>query len=55
MMKHMSPEEIKELMNHAGESKKILEDTVRKILDEEIQKRDLISRSDALAMLNDNE
>jgi cytochrome c biogenesis protein ResB len=47
MMKNMSPEQIQQLMRQAEESKKMLEDTVRKTLDEEIKKRGLLTRDEA--------
>ncbi len=46
MMKNMGPDQMKQLMEQAKETQKMLEDTVRKIVDEEIRKRDLISREE---------
>ncbi len=51
MMKGMSPDQISQLMKQAQDSKKVLEDTVRKLVEEEIKKRDLLTRSEAEAML----
>jgi hypothetical protein len=53
MMKNMSPEQIEKLMKQAEESKKMLEDTVRKTVDEEIKKRNLVSRDEVARMLAD--
>ncbi|MFH0891073.1 MAG: hypothetical protein V1856_03505 [Candidatus Liptonbacteria bacterium] len=51
MMKNMSPDQISQLMKQAQDSKNILEETVRRVVEEEIRKRDLISRAEAEAML----
>jgi sialic acid synthase SpsE len=51
MMKNMSPDELRSMMKQAEESKKMLEEMVKKTVDEEIKKRDLISRSEAEKML----
>lgn len=51
MMKNMSPEQIQQLMKQAEEHKRMLEDTVRKLVDEEVRRRDLISRKEAEDML----
>jgi hypothetical protein len=53
MMKNMSPEQIEKLMKQAEESKKMLEETVRKTVDEEIKKRGLVSREEVARMLAD--
>ena len=54
MMKNMSPEQIKELMEQAKDQKKMLDEQIRQIVDEEIKKRDLISRQDAANLLKNN-
>lgn len=46
LMKNMSPDELAKLMKQAEESKKMLEDTVRKVLEEEIVKRELVTRKE---------
>jgi len=46
LMKNMSPDELSKLMKQAEESKKMLEDTVRKVLEEEIAKRGLVTRDE---------
>lgn len=51
MMKNMSPEQIQQLMKQAEEHKRVLEDTVRKLVDEEVSRRDLVSRKDVEKML----
>lgn len=50
MMKGMSPEQIKQMMEQAKNSQKMIEDQIRKVVDEEIKKRDLISREEARQM-----
>ena len=46
MMKNMSPEQIKELMESAKGQQKMLEDTVAKIVEQEIKKKELVSREE---------
>jgi len=41
MMKNMSPDQISKLMDQAKESQKMMEDMVRKIVVEELDKRGL--------------
>ncbi len=53
MMKGMSPEQISQLMKQAQDSKKVLEDTVRKLVEEEIRNKDLVTRAEVEAMLRD--
>lgn len=52
MMKGMNPEQIKQLMEQAKNSQKMIDDQIRKVVDEEIKKRDLISRKEAVEMLS---
>ena len=47
MMKNMSPDELRDMMKQAEESKRMIEDIVKKAVEEEIQRRDLISREEA--------
>lgn len=51
MMKGMSPDQISQLMKQAQDSKKALEDTVRKLVEEEIKSKDLVTRTEVEAML----
>lgn len=51
MMKGMSPDQIKQLMEQAKNSQKMIDDQIKKVVDEEIKKRDLISRKEVLEML----
>lgn len=46
MMKNMSPEQMQELMEQAKDQKKMLDEQIRQIVDEEIKKRDLVSRDE---------
>ncbi|PIR04630.1 MAG: hypothetical protein COV57_03560 [Candidatus Liptonbacteria bacterium CG11_big_fil_rev_8_21_14_0_20_35_14] len=46
MMKNMSPEEIKQMMEQAKESQKMLDGQIRKIVEEEIKSRNLISKDE---------
>jgi DNA-binding transcriptional MerR regulator len=52
-LKGMSPEQIKELMAQAQDSKKALEDAVQKAVAEEIDRRGLVTRDDVRAMLQE--
>lgn len=45
-MKNIDPSQMKDLMEQAKESQKMLEEQIRKIVAEEIEKRDLVSRQD---------
>lgn len=51
MMKNMKPDDLKKMMEQAQESKKMMEDMVRKIVAEEIEKRKLVSRDDVEKMV----
>ena len=51
MMKGMSPDQIKQLMEQAKNSQKVLEDQIKRVVDEEIKKRDLISREEVMRLL----
>ncbi len=46
MMKGMDPNQLKDLMKQAEGSKKAIEDMVRTIVKEEIQKQELVSKKD---------
>lgn len=46
MLKGMSPEQIQQMMEQAKESQKMLDEQIRKIVDEEIKKRGLVSREE---------
>jgi BMFP domain-containing protein YqiC len=47
LMKNMSPDQISELMKQADASKNEIENLVRKIVDEEVKKKNLLTREDA--------
>lgn len=51
MMKNMSPDEIKNLMSQAGEYKQQMEDVVRKVVDEEIKRRNLMTREEVQKLI----
>ncbi len=53
MMKNMSPDDLKKLMQQAEDSKRMLEETVKKLVEEEIKRRDLVSRSEVKTMLQE--
>lgn len=53
MLGNMSPSEMKELMEQAKESQKMLDEQIRKIVDEEIKKRDLVSRAEVEKLIQD--
>lgn len=46
MMKRMDPSQLKDLMKQAEGSKKAIEDMVRSVVKEEIQKQELVSKKD---------
>ncbi|MDD4761694.1 MAG: hypothetical protein PHZ25_01575 [Candidatus Pacebacteria bacterium] len=46
LMKNMNPGQIKELMEQAKESQKMLDSQIRKIVEEEIKNRNLISKEE---------
>lgn len=52
MMKNMSPSEIKDLMNQAKESQKMLNDQITKAVEAEINKRGLVSRDEVQRMID---
>lgn len=51
IMKGMSSEQIQQLMKQASESKKMMEEMVKKLVEEEIKKRNLVSRAEAEEMI----
>ena len=53
MMKNMDPAQMKELMEQAQKSQGVIADNIRKIVDEEITKRGLVSRAEVEKMLRD--
>lgn len=53
MMKNMDPAQLKELMAQAEKSQGAIADNIRKIVDEEITKRGLVSRAEVEKMLRD--
>lgn len=55
MMKNMTPEELRQVMAEAKEGQKMIEEQIKKIVDEEIKKRDLISRDEAWQMIQEKE
>jgi len=46
MMKNMDPSQMKELVAQAKESQKMLEDQIKKIVNEEIKNRGLVSKEE---------
>lgn len=51
LMKNMSPSQMKELMEQARESQNMMEQQISRIVQEEIQKRNLVSREELEAIL----
>ena len=51
MMKNMSPDQIKEMMEQAKQSQKMLEDMVQKAVEKAIKDRDLVSRDEVSRMI----
>ena len=52
MMKNMSPDQMQEMMKQAQESKNMIEDVVRKVVAEEVEKRGLVSRAEVEKLIN---
>lgn len=46
MLKGMSPEQVQQMMEQAKESQKMLDEQIRKIVDQEIKKRGLVTKED---------
>lgn len=53
MLKNMSPDQIQNLMEQAKESQKMLEDQIKKVVDEEIRRRGLISKEEVERMIKE--
>lgn len=51
LIKNTDPSKLKEMMGQAQEMKKMLDDTVRKMVDEEIQRRNLVSKEEVERMM----
>ena len=51
MLKNMSPEERAKFLEEAKQSRGMLEDAVKKILEEEIKKRGLVTKDEVLRMI----
>lgn len=54
MMKNMSPDQIKELMEQAKESQAMLNKEIKKVVEEEIARRNLVSRDEVLRIIKEN-
>lgn len=52
MLKNMSPDQVQQLMEQAKESQKMLEDQIKKVVDEEIRRRGLVSKEEVERMIN---
>lgn len=50
LMGNMNPSQIKDLLTQAKDSKKMMEDMVRKIVAEEIKKHNLVSKDEVEKM-----
>ncbi|PIR69250.1 MAG: hypothetical protein COU47_04095 [Candidatus Niyogibacteria bacterium CG10_big_fil_rev_8_21_14_0_10_46_36] len=46
MMKNMDPSQMKELLAQAQEGQRALEEQIKKLIDEEVKKRNLVSREE---------
>lgn len=53
MMKNMDPSQMKEMVAQAREAQKMLEEQIKRAVEEEITRRDLISRSEVKQMIDD--
>ena len=54
MMKNMSPDEMKQMMEQAKESQKMLADQIKKVVDEEIRNRNLVSKEEVEKLIRDS-
>lgn len=52
MLKDMDPAQMNQLMQQAGSMQKAMEDTIRKVVAEEIQKRGLVTKEDVQKMVD---
>lgn len=53
LMKNMSPEEMKKLIEQARESQKLLEQQVRSIINQEIKERGLVSKEEVERLIQE--
>lgn len=51
MMRHMSPEQIRQLADQAKDAQKTMDEHIRAALDEEIKKRGLVTREEVLQLI----
>lgn len=51
MMKNMSPDQLKAMMEQAKESQKMLQDLIEKEVEKAIKEKDLISREEVRKMI----
>lgn len=51
MMKNMSPEQIQQLAAQAKDAQKTMDEHIRAALDEEIEKRGLVTREEVLQLI----
>ncbi len=54
MMKNMSPDQLKELMAQAKESQNMLNKEIKKVVEEEIERRGLVNREEVLRLIREN-
>ncbi len=54
MMKNMSPDQLKELMTQAKESQAMLNKEIKKVVEEEIERRGLVSREEVLRLIRES-
>lgn len=53
MMKNMSPEQIKQLASQAQNAQQSMDEHIRTAIDEEIKRRELMTRADVEQLLKD--
>lgn len=51
MLKKMTPDQIRELMAQTKDSQRLLEEQIKKVVDEEIRRRGLVSREEVEKMI----
>ena len=54
LLKNMNPDELKELVGQAKEAQQMMAQEIKKAVEEEIRRRDLISRDEVLRLIKEN-
>ncbi|HUY69719.1 MAG TPA: hypothetical protein VMU70_01735 [Candidatus Tyrphobacter sp.] len=54
LLKNMNPGDLKELVGQAKEAQQMMAQEIKKAVEEEIRRRDLISRDEVLRLIKEN-